>query len=110
MRRASAGPFRASALPIAISRVATTGLTSCARACVRKVPSDQRPLLQLGRNDQRGGAAREIRERLSGRRLSLDEGFAVGEFTCAEIKKRTHAGGIAQIRVSQEPQFALDLR
>jgi len=52
MRRASADLFRASALPIAISRVATTVLTLCARACVPRVPSDQRPLLQQGRNDQ----------------------------------------------------------
>ncbi len=49
----------------------------------------------------RGGAAREIRERLSGWRLSLDEGSAIGEFTSAEIKERAHAGGIAQIGVSQ---------
>ena len=57
MHRASADLFRASALPIAISRVATTVLTLCARACVRRVQSDQRPLLQLGRIDQRGRPA-----------------------------------------------------
>src|SRR2546421_424216 len=74
------------------------------------VPSDQRPLLQLGRNDQRGARPpAKSGEWLLGRRLSLNEGPAVGEFTSAEIKERAHARGVAQIGVGQEPQFALDL-
>ena len=110
IRRASAGPFRASALPIAISRVATTALTSCARACVRRVQSAQLLLRRLGRIDQtERPCAAKSRGWLSGWRLSLDEGFAVGEFACAEIKERAHAGGVAQIGVRQEPQFALNL-
>ena len=52
MRRASGGPFRASALPIAISRVATTVLTLCARACVHRAQSDQLFPRRLGRIDQ----------------------------------------------------------
>jgi len=52
MRRASADPSRGSALPIAISRVATIVLTSCARPCVRRGLSDQRLPLQLEPSDQ----------------------------------------------------------
>jgi hypothetical protein len=52
MHRASAVRFRASALPIAILRVATIGLTSCERACVRRAQSDRRPPRRLSRIDQ----------------------------------------------------------
>jgi hypothetical protein len=52
MHRASAVPFRASDSPIAILRVATTGPTSCERACVRRAQSGQRPLRRLDRIDQ----------------------------------------------------------
>ena len=52
MRRASADPSQVSALPIAISRVATTVPTSCARPCVRRALSGQLLPRWPGRNDQ----------------------------------------------------------
>jgi hypothetical protein len=52
MRRASVGPFRASALLIVILRVATTVLTLCARASVRGAQPGQLLPRRLGRIDQ----------------------------------------------------------
>jgi hypothetical protein len=111
MRRAPPGPFQASALPIVISRVATTDLTSCAQAFVRRAQSGQLLPRRLGRIDQteRPRAGKSVSGWEAGAWPSMSDLRLANSPAQKSRNVRTRAG-VAQIGVSQEPQFALGPR